>query len=72
MAIRVIARIRPQHEKELDKEIIVSAIGNSSDSIHPTEITLPNPRNEKEIFTFQFSSVYDHSATQQQLFDNEG
>ena len=70
MAIRVVARIRPQQQTERDEDVIVSM--NSNDSTHPTEIQIPNPRNEKEIFTFHFSGVYDHSATQQQLFDSEG
>lgn len=71
MAIRVVARVRPQQQKELDEDVIVSTAGSSDDSPHPTEIKIPNPRNEKETFTFQFSSVYNDLATQQQLFDNE-
>ena len=71
MAIRVVARIRPQQQNELDKDVIVSTAGNTDDSHHPTEIQIPNPRNERETFTFQFSSVYNYLATQQQLFDNE-
>lgn len=72
MAVRVVARIRPPLHKALDKDVIVSTVNNSDDASHPTEIKIPNPRNEKENFTFQFSSVYDHLKTQQELFDNEG
>ena len=52
MAIRVVARIRPQQQEELDKDVIVSTISNSDDSLHPTEVRIPNPRNEKETFTY--------------------
>ena len=72
MAVRVVARIRPRLHKELDKDVIVTTVSNSDDTSYPTEIKIPNPRNEKENFTFQFGSVYDHSKTQQELFDNEG
>ena len=72
MAIRVVARIRPQQVKELDKDVIVSTASSSDDSPQPNEVKIPNPRNERETFTFVFSRVYDYSATQQQLFDNEG
>ncbi len=71
MAIRVVARIRPQQPSELEKDVIVSAAGNES-SDQPTLVKIPNPKNEGEDFTFQFSSVYNHAATQQQIFDNEG
>ncbi len=72
MAIRVVARIRPRQQKELDKDVIISTASNSDDSPYPTEVKIPNPRNERETFTFQFNSIYDHLTTQQQLFDSEG
>lgn len=71
MAIRVVARIRPQQQSELEKDVIVSAIGNDTPE-QPTLVRIPNPKNESEAFTFQFSAVYDHLATQQEIFDNEG
>lgn len=70
MAIRVVARIRPQQQNE---DAIVSTACNSDDlSAQPTLVKIPNPKNEGENFTFQFSSVYDHQATQQQIFEQEG
>lgn len=66
MGIRVVAGIRPQQSHELGKDVIVSTASNA------TLVKIPNPKNESEDFTFQFSSVYDHTATQQQIFDNEG
>ncbi|KAK4694901.1 hypothetical protein P7C71_g2756, partial [Lecanoromycetidae sp. Uapishka_2] len=71
MAIRVVARIRPRQSHELGKDVIVSTANYQSDSLQPTLVKVPNPRNEAEDFTFQFSSVYDDTATQQQIFDNE-
>lgn len=72
MAIRVVARIRPQQQIELEKDVIVSAISSNDASKQPTLVRIPNPKNESEAFTFQFSAVYDHLATQQEIFDNEG
>ena len=66
-AIRVVARIRPQHKSELDRDIIVSTNALDESAV----VKIPNPKNESESFAFQFSSVYDHLATQQQIFDNE-
>ncbi|KAK2836956.1 hypothetical protein FQN49_006554 [Arthroderma sp. PD_2] len=36
-----------------------------------TVVRIPNPRNEGEDFSFKFHSVYDGTATQQELFDAE-
>ena len=71
MAIRVVARIRPRQANEALKDVIVVTATNQT-ADQPTLVKIPNPKNESEDFTFQFSSVYDHTATQQQLFDNEG
>ena len=70
MPVRVVARIRPSQYK--DQDIIISTISNGYDASYPTVVKIPNPRNEKENFTFNFSSVYDHLKTQQELFENEG
>lgn len=89
MAIRVIARIRPQQNNELDKDTIVTAARNNNDNNNdhdhdnkssssaaaaplPTLVKIPSHKNNNEIYTFQFSSVYDEFATQQAIFDNEG
>ena len=71
--MRVVARIRPLLKAELDRDTIVTAISTDSDSAKlPTIVRIPNPKNENEDFNFQFNSVYDQEATQQDLFDNEG
>lgn len=73
MSVRVVARIRPLLKSELDKDVIVEAVPSAdSPSDASTIVRMPNPRNEAEAFSFQFNRVYDHVATQQQLFDEEG
>lgn len=71
MSVRVVARIRPLLKAELDKDVIVEATPSPSRD-GSTLVRIPNPRNESEAFSFQFNSVYDQTATQQQLFDEEG
>lgn len=61
----MVARIRPLLKAELDKDVIVENTSGSS------TIRIPNPRNESEVYSFQFGSVYDQNATQQQIFDEE-
>lgn len=84
MAMRVVARIRPQQNNELDKDTIVTAARNNNNnnndddvdddksSALPTLVKIPSHKNSNEMYTFQFSSVYDEFATQQAIFDNEG
>lgn len=72
MSVRVVARIRPLLKNELEKDTIVEAAAPSGDvSANPTLVRMPNPKNEAEAFSFQFNSVYDQQATQQQIFDDE-
>ncbi|KAJ8114644.1 hypothetical protein OPT61_g3524 [Boeremia exigua] len=70
MSVRVVARIRPLLKQELDKDTIVTAETLDGEST-PTVVRLPSPKNDAESFSFQFSSVYEQDATQQQLFDAE-
>ncbi|KAL9019474.1 MAG: hypothetical protein Q9185_003266 [Variospora sp. 1 TL-2023] len=70
--IRVVARIRPQQSIEFERDCIVSAASTDGDlSSQPTLIRIPSFKNEHEIYSFQFSSVYDQTSTQQTIFDNE-
>lgn len=71
MSVRVVARIRPLLEKELDKDIIVRADSVESGKTN-TIVKIPNPKNEAEEFSFAFNGVYDQSTTQEQLFTSEG
>lgn len=71
MSVRVVARIRPLLEKELDKDTIVRA--ECSQEGKPVNIVrIPNPKNESEEFSFTFNGVYDQETTQEELFTNEG
>lgn len=72
MTIRVVARIRPQQPNELGKDVIVTTAGHGESSAQPALVKIPNPKNSSELFTFQFSSVYNEASTQQQIFENEG
>lgn len=74
MSVRVVARIRPLLKGELDRDIIVQGTSSSdNDSNGDTNIIrIPNPRNEGEDFSFQFNSVYNIQATQEDIFQNEG
>ncbi|KAL8925180.1 MAG: hypothetical protein Q9208_003685 [Pyrenodesmia sp. 3 TL-2023] len=70
--IRVVARIRPQQATEFERDCIVSAAKNDDEaSSQPNVVRIPSFKNEHEVYSFQFSSVYDQTSTQQTIFDNE-
>lgn len=71
MSVRVVARIRPLLDRELDKDIIVRPASND-DGKSSSVVKIPNPRNESEEFSFTFNSVYDQATTQEELFTAEG
>jgi len=72
MSVRVVARIRPLLKKETEKDVIVSAaLSLPEPDTNPTIVRIPNPKNEAELYSFQFNSVYEQDATQQEIFDNE-
>ncbi|KAK4164631.1 putative kinesin-like protein [Cladorrhinum sp. PSN259] len=70
MSVRVVARIRPLLDNELDKDIIVRA-DSAADDKPITLVKIPNPKNEAEEFSFAFNSVYDLATTQETLFTSE-
>lgn len=72
MSVRVVARVRPLLRNELDKSVIVETASSSDSAKQPTIIRIPNPKNSAESYSFNFNSVYDQRASQQDLFDNEG
>ena len=71
MSVRVVARIRPLLENELDKDVIVRADSVAEDKA-TTLVRIPNPKNEAEEFSFAFNSVYDLATSQESLFTSEG
>lgn len=58
--VRVVARVRPLVNSEIEKDVIVTTDGSC--------ITIPNPKNEKENFRFPFNSVLGSEATQAEIF----
>lgn len=73
MSVRVVARIRPLLKAEIEKDIIVNAASIPGEAAGSKRIIrIPNPKNEAEAFSFQFNNVYDQSASQGQIFDDEG
>ncbi|KAJ0117401.1 kinesin heavy chain [Diaporthe amygdali] len=62
MSVRVVARIRPLLDGEIEKDVIVRA--DSKDGSKKANIVrIPNPKNESEDFNFSFGGVYDQSST---------
>ncbi|EXJ88893.1 kinesin family member 22 [Capronia epimyces CBS 606.96] len=71
MSVRVVARIRPLLKSELEKDQIVTSHHHHGSDGAPTVIKIPNPKNLAEEFSFQFNSVYEQSATQQEIYEAE-
>jgi hypothetical protein len=71
MSVRVVARIRPLLDTELDKDIIVRPDAVEAGKPH-TIVKIPNPKNFGEDFSFAFNSVYEQSTSQETLFTSEG
>lgn len=71
MSVRVVARIRPLLDNELERDVIVHA--DAKDGAKKANVVkIPNPKNESEEFSFTFNSVYDQQTTQEELFSAEG
>ncbi|KAG5353129.1 hypothetical protein C0989_010151 [Termitomyces sp. Mn162] len=70
--IKIIARLRPRLNAELDDgsvKVIHSSddTGSSSGSV----ISATNPRDPSQVFKFPFSSCYDETSTQEEIFQND-
>ena len=70
MSVRVVARIRPRLNSEIEKDQIVSS--QDGPDGQPTIVKIPNPKNFAEEYSFQFNSVYGQDSSQQDLYDTEG
>lgn len=66
MSVRVVARLRPLLKGEQEEDAIVRVDSGTS------VIRIPNPKNHDEDFSFQFNSVYDAQASQDEIFQAEG
>lgn len=71
MSVRVVARIRPLLDDELERDVIVHA-DNKDGAKKASVVKIPNPKNESEEFSFTFNAVYDQQTTQEELFSAEG
>ncbi|PBK94856.1 kinesin-domain-containing protein [Armillaria gallica] len=75
--IRIAARLRPRLNGEVDDDAIkichsLDDTGASSNSAtSQCFITVPNPANAAQIFKFPFSSCYDQTSTQEEIFRND-
>ncbi|KAH0826644.1 P-loop containing nucleoside triphosphate hydrolase protein [Lanmaoa asiatica] len=65
--IKIAARLRPRLEMELDDE----GIQITHTSGGPSCISVPNPRDLSQVFNFPFTSCYDQSSTQEQIFEQD-
>ncbi|KAF3763285.1 kinesin-domain-containing protein [Cryphonectria parasitica EP155] len=70
MSVRVVARIRPLLNEELERDVIVHA-DRKEGSQKANIVKIPNPKNEAEEFSFAFNGVYDQETTQEDLFTAE-
>ncbi|KAL2179653.1 P-loop containing nucleoside triphosphate hydrolase protein [Thermothelomyces heterothallicus CBS 202.75] len=70
MSVRVVARIRPLLEKELEKDVIVRA-DRVEEGKPLTLVKIPSPKNGAEEFSFAFNSVYGPTTSQEELFTAE-
>jgi hypothetical protein len=58
--VRIVARIRPAIGSEGEDKMVVKVEGNA--------VSMPNPKNEKETFTFPFHAVYGTESDQASIF----
>ncbi|KAH7919038.1 kinesin-domain-containing protein [Leucogyrophana mollusca] len=66
--IKIAARLRPRIHDEIDDDGV--SITHSNDG-RPSQISVANPRDPTQIFNFPFTSCYDQSSTQEELFEND-
>lgn len=69
----VIVTTNEAHEAEPDNgKTGVKTMKNKNDNNTSGILRIPNPKNIAEQYSFQFNSVYDQTASQQVVYDNEG
>ncbi|KAK2464524.1 hypothetical protein APHAL10511_003503 [Amanita phalloides] len=66
--VRIAARLRPRIEGEIDDEAI--QIQRSEDG-GMCYMIVPNPRDPTQVFKFPFTSCYDQTSTQDEIFEND-
>ncbi|KAF8137524.1 P-loop containing nucleoside triphosphate hydrolase protein [Boletus edulis] len=65
--INIAARLRPRLDNELDDE----GIQITHTPGGPSCISVPNPRDLSQVFNFPFTSCYDQSSTQEEIFEQD-
>lgn len=64
---------KPRDVKLGESTSLVKRKQNRGNDIRRDNIVrIPNPKTEKEEYSFQFSAVYDAAVGQQEIFDAEG
>ncbi|KAG7085767.1 hypothetical protein E1B28_003308 [Marasmius oreades] len=77
--VRIVARLRPRIDGEVDDGAIqvchpsdnTSSSFSSASGAGASYISVPNPRDPTELFKYPFSSCYDQTSTQEELFEND-
>ncbi|KAK1235291.1 hypothetical protein PQX77_001495 [Marasmius sp. AFHP31] len=71
--VRIIARLRPRIEGEVDDGAIqvCHPTDNSNNTTNTSYISVPNPRDPTELFKYPFSSCYDQTSTQEEVFERD-
>ncbi|KAK1230587.1 hypothetical protein PQX77_006324 [Marasmius sp. AFHP31] len=71
--VRIIARLRPRIEGEVDDGAIqvCHPTDNSNTTTNTSYISVPNPRDPTELFKYPFSSCYDQTSTQEEVFERD-
>ncbi|KAG8216883.1 P-loop containing nucleoside triphosphate hydrolase protein [Butyriboletus roseoflavus] len=65
--IKIAARLRPRLENEIDDE----GIQITHTPGGPSHISVPNPRDLSQVFNFPFTSCYDQSSIQEDIFEQD-
>ncbi|KIK86017.1 hypothetical protein PAXRUDRAFT_831932 [Paxillus rubicundulus Ve08.2h10] len=65
--IKIAARLRPRLENELDD----GGIQITHTPSGPSCISVPNPRDISQVFNFPFTSCYDQSSVQEDIFEQD-
>ncbi|KXN84644.1 Kinesin-like protein KIF22 [Leucoagaricus sp. SymC.cos] len=68
---KIAARLRPPLPGEItdDNIAVHHSSDNSADSTQGSYISVVNPRDVTQVFKFPFSSCYDHTSTQEEIFE---
>ncbi|KAF8887574.1 kinesin-like protein [Infundibulicybe gibba] len=74
--VKIAARLRPRINGEIDDESVKVYHGEMDDmggasSRSGSFISVTNPRDPTQVFKFPFTSCYDQSSTQEEIFQND-